>query len=201
MTHARWIVGTLLVTLGSLGMGGCYYDFGDDRDTPGPSAPGATGSASSAIHRTARTDSFRGDLGTVQGFDGVGATLAGTDYGTSSTVRIDAENTTDRWWAMTQLSVTGTLHHASLVPGAHLVFASRSRVTGASAGATPLFMSVLGCSGPRHGQYTYDHTAEQVTVDVSEGPTADTRRLAFDAQFAGPGGEQHVTGSFVYEPQ
>jgi hypothetical protein len=202
MTHTRWIVGALLVTLGAWGLGGCYYDFSDDRDdTPPPSSSTAPYGGSSATRWTGRTDTFRGDLGTVRGFDMEG-TVAGTDYGTSSSsVRIDAENTSARSWAMTQLSFAGTLHHPSLVPGAHLVF-GRSGTTGrAGGGATALNVSVLGCSGPRLNQFTYDHGADEVTVDVSEGPTADTRRLAFDAKFAGPSGEQHVTGSFVFEAQ
>lgn len=206
MTNARWIVGTLLVTLGALGMGGCYYDFGDDRDDTPPSTSRSAGSyggstASSAGRWSGRADTFRGDLGSVEGFDGASATIAGSDYSTSSSsVRIDAENTAARWWAMTQLSFAGSLHHPSLVPGAHLVFSSRSRTTTRpSGGATPLHVSVLGCSGPRLNQFTYDRSAEEVTVDVSEGPAADTRRLAFDAKFAGPNGEQHVTGSFVFE--
>ena len=32
MTHMRWIVGTLLLPIGALVMGGCYYDFDDDGD-------------------------------------------------------------------------------------------------------------------------------------------------------------------------
>ena len=193
MTQTRWIVGTLLVTLGAMGMGGCYYDFSDEGDDARPS--------SSATRWSGRADTFRGDLGTVEGFDGTQATLSGTDYGTSSSVRIDAENTDARWWAMTQLSISGTLRHPSLVPGAHLVFNRSNRTTRTGAGAAALFMSVLGCSGPRLNQFTYDQGAEEVTVDVSAGPTEDTRRLAFDAKFNGPTGEQHVTGSFVFETQ
>ena len=137
----------------------------------------------------------------MEGFDGTPATLSGTDYGTSSSVRIDAGNTDARWWAMTQLSISGTLRHPSLVPGAHLVFNRSDRTTRTGAGAAPLFMSVLGCSGPRLNQFTYDQGAEEVTDDVSAGPTGDTRRLAFDAKFSGLTGEQQVTGSFVFETQ
>ncbi|MDO9018168.1 MAG: hypothetical protein Q8S73_23245 [Deltaproteobacteria bacterium] len=208
MTHTRWIVGTLLVTLGAMGMGGCYYDFSDEDDDARPSATapgyggGSSSSSSSATRWSGRADTFRGDLGTVEGFDGTQATLSGTDYATSSSVRIDAENTEARWWAMTQLSISGSLRHPSLVPGAHLVFNRRDRTTTRTAtGAAPLFMSVLGCSGPRLNQFTYDQGAEEVTVDVSAGPTEDTRRLSFDAKFNGPTGEQHVTGSFLFEPQ
>lgn len=38
-------------------------------------------------------------------------------------------------------------------------------------------------------------------MDVSAGPTPDTRQFAFDAKFAGPSGGQHVTGSFVFATQ
>ena len=74
----------------------------------------------------------------MEGFDGTPATLSGTDYGTSSSVRIDAGNTDARWWAMTQLSISGTLRHPSLVPGAHLVFNRSDRTTRTGAGAAPL---------------------------------------------------------------
>ncbi|MDB4932480.1 MAG: hypothetical protein JWM10_4964 [Myxococcaceae bacterium] len=202
MTSTRWIVGTLLVALGAVGMGGCYYDFDDDRDdTPPPSSYGST-APSNATRWTAQADTFRGDLGNVQGFGGMTATVAGSDYGTtSSSVRIDAENPAARWWAMTQLSVSGSLHHRALVPGAHLVFGSGSRTDRITDGAAGLYVSALGCSGPRLNQYTYDRGAEEVVVDVSAGPTADTRRFTFDAKFAGPNGEQHVTGSFVFDNQ
>jgi hypothetical protein len=199
MSNTRWIVGTLVVALGALGMGGCYYDFGDSGDDATPSTPITYGASGANVTRwTGRADAFRGDLGNVQRFDGAQATVAGTEYGTTSSVRIDAENTGDRWWAMTQLSVSGSLRHPALVPGAHLVFNRSTRV---GTGAQALSVSALGCSGPRMNQYTFDRGADAVTVDVSEGPTADTRRMTFDAKFAGPSGEQHVTGSFVYEPQ
>ena len=67
--------------------------------------------------------------------------------------------------------------------------------------ASPLFVTVLGCSGPRLNSYTWDHDVEEVTVDVFVGPIRDTRQLAFDAKFAGPSGGQHVTGSFVFATQ
>lgn len=205
MTHTRWIVGSLVLALGALGMGGCYYNFdhGGSGDTTRPS-----GSASSPptyegapTQWTGQADQFQGDLGRVEHFDGGSPTITAYDYGnTSSSVRIDAENTSAQWWAMTSLSFSGSIHHASLVPGARFVFNSSSRPTVDAAG-TALYVTALGCSGPRHGDYTFDHPASQVTVAVSAGPTADTRRMDFDAQFAGPNGEQHVTGSFVFDTQ
>jgi hypothetical protein len=195
------MVGTLLVALGAVGMGGCYYDFGDDRDAPPPGSYDSYGpTPSNSTRWTAQADTFRGDLGNVEGFGGMTATVAGSDYGTaSSSVRIDAEDTSARWWAMTQLSVSGSLRHPSLVPGAHLVFGAGTRTSTRTPGAAALYVSALGCSGPQLNHYTYDHSADEVVVDVSAGPTEDTRRFTFDAKFAGPSGEQHVTGSFVYD--
>ncbi len=199
MTYTRWIVGALLTTAGALSSGGCYYDFSDDRDDTATEPPSSYGSSSSSANLSrwsGRADVFRGDLGTVRAFEGRAAEVTGSDYGTTtSTVRIDAEDTTARWWAMTQLSVSGTLHHPRLVPGARLVFNASSGRTGG------LHVSVLGCSGPRRDQFTYDRPADEVSVNVSEGPSPDTRRIDFDAKFDGPGGEQHVTGSFVYDVQ
>lgn len=209
MNHMRWIVGIPFVAAGALALGGCYYDFSDgrDRDTAstGARAPDTvsepTPSGGSITRWTGQAELFRGDLGSVRGFEGANAEITASDYGTSSSsVRIDAENTAARWWAMTQFSVSGSLHHPRLVPGARLVFNAQTRASyGGSAGATALYVSVLGCSGPRRNQYTYDHSADEVTISVSEGPAPETRRIDFDAKFTGTGGEQHVTGSFVYE--
>jgi hypothetical protein len=203
MTSTRWIVGTLLVALGAVGMGGCYYDFGDDRSASPPPPPSYGSTApTNATRWTAQADTFRGDLGNVLGFGGMAATVAGSNYGTaSSSVRIDAENTSARWWAMTLLNVSGSMRHPSLVPGAHLVFNNRTRPASSTPSDAALFVTAMGCSGPRLNQYTYDHNAEEIVVDVAAGPTDDTRRFSFDARFAGPGGEQHVTGSFVYDVQ
>lgn len=207
MTHTRWIVSALLATVGALGLGGCYYDFSDDRDrddTPGATAPSYGSSPGTSASRwSGRAETFRGGMGDLRAFEGADAEVSGVDYGNNtSTVRIDAEDTRARWWAMTQFSFSGSLHHPRLVPGAQLVFGPRSagpRATGGDAQA--LYVSVLGCSGPRRNQFTYDRGAEEVRINVSEGPSPDTRRIDFDATFEGPTGDQHVTGSFVYDLQ
>jgi hypothetical protein len=82
------------------------------------------------------------------------------------------------------------------------VFNTQSRASFRSInGAPSLFVTVLGCSGPRLNSHTWDHDVEEVTVDVSAGPTRNPRQFAFDAKFAGPSGEQHGTGSFVFATQ
>ena len=206
MTYTRCIVGALVIAAGALGTGGCYYDFSDDRDDT-PTAPPsydsrATAPPGNASQWSGQADIFRGDLGTVRAFEGTAAEVTGSDYGTTtSMVRIDAEDTSARWWAMTQFSITGSLHHPQLAPGARLVFNSRSNRNISSDGTPALYVSVLGCSGPRRNEFTYDQNADEVTVNVSEGSSPDTRRIDFDAKFSGAGGEQHVTGSFVYDVQ
>ena len=199
MTLSRCVASTLVATVAALTMGGCFYSFdGSSSSTSTRPSSSVTSSSASASTWTSQPSSYGGDLGSVRGFDNTGAVIHGTDVGGSSTVRIDAENTTARWWAMTQLSVVGSLSHATLVPGAHLVFNGSTRANTAT-GTTPLFVSALGCSGPQHGQYTFDHAATEVAIDVGEGPDATSRTFTFVATFISLGGEtQHVTGSFVY---
>lgn len=147
---------------------------------------------------TGRAESFRGDLGDVARFDGVNAVIRGSDTAESSTVRIDAEDTSARWWAMTRLDVTGTLRHPALVPGARLTF-TPGTTPRMPAGMAPLSVRAVGCSGPRLDDMAFDVPAEQVTFAVSAGPSAGTQRLDFTASFVSASGAQEVTGSFVYE--
>lgn len=196
----RWMISTAVVLAGAMAFGGCYYGsdgLGGEDDTPTAAAPrGATGSTGSDV-TVGTADQFAGDLGTVTNFAVPGAELRVTQSSTYASARIDAENPRARWWAMTSLTITGGLNHPSLQPGTRLRFTNG----GAPAESNGLRVSVLGCSGPRRDNFTYDSTATNVEVEVEPGPTPDTRRLVFDAEFAGPSGPQTVRGSFVYDPR
>ena len=215
MKLSRCLVGTLLLGAAACTLGGCG---GNDRPASLPASAyestgnllhglGSVGTGAStqppAATPTPAPDAWAGaaqlsgNLGDVTSFDGSDAIVAARSESSTSVVRIDAENTAARWWAMTQFVIGGTLRHPALVPGARLVF-DGSGACSLPAGMAPLTVHTIGCSGPRMGSATYDHPADQVTLAVSAGPTADTRRMEFTATFVGASTQQ-VTGSFVYE--
>lgn len=111
----------------------------------------------------------------------------------NSSVRLDAVDAAERRWVMTQLTVSGGLLNPTFTPGMTATFSSAS--------AAAVGVRVLGCSGPARGDYTYDHTADRVTVRVEEGPRENSRRMVFDATFSGPSGPQTLRGSFVYDTE
>ena len=157
-------------------------------------APGvATACAPATGAWVGQAEMFRGDLGEVRAFAGVRSLVTGSDAGDASHVRLDAEDSAAGWWAMTRLTLGGTLQHRDLRPGARLTF------TGGSCPGTTLRVTALGCSGPLRDDARFDHPAEQVTVAVSAGPTASTQRMDFTASFRSPAGSQQVAGSFIYE--
>ena len=196
MISTRLLASLLAVPVASVALGGCYYGF--DSSSSGRAATPPSSVSTPSTTWTAQTAQYAGDMGSVRGFGSVPGVVQGTDGGSTSVVRIDAEDTSARWWAMTRLTVEGTLSHPMLVPGAHLVFTpSGGAMT--SAGVVPLFVHAIGCSGPRRDDYTFDQPASQITVDVDAGPDATSRTITFMATFAPAGGTpQHVTGSFVY---
>lgn len=110
-----------------------------------------------------------------------------------SSVRLDAEDTRVNRWVMTQLTVYGGLLNPMFTPGMTATFNTQSN--------TGVGVQVLGCSGPQRGNYTFDHSATQVTVHVEAGPRDNSRRMTFDANFQGPTGPQVVHGSFVYDTE
>ena len=223
MALTRCLPATLLVALGACG--GARDDAPPslpasayESTTQDPQAIGAPGTAggrppapapaptpapaldpSAAVDRwSGEAEAFRGDLGDVRAFDGVGASVAGVDDGAgASHVRLDAVDPGAGWWAMTQLHIEGTLGHAALQPGARRVF--RRPEGRATPGGGALFVTAIGCSGPRRDRARYDSPAQEVVVAVTDGPAAGTRRLEFTATFSSPAGAQEVTGSFVYD--
>lgn len=59
-------------------------------------------------------------------------------------------------------------------------------------------IDAIGCSGPAHGNYTFDGPATELELQVDEGPTPGSRLFRFFARY--PDG-QHVEGAFVYNPR
>jgi hypothetical protein len=182
----------------ALALGGCFQ-FATERSGAGGSSTStrtpSTPSASSYYNEVGEADVLQGAMGNVASFSQQSPEMRITGSRTSATVRIDAADTTARWWVMTNVTVTGGLNHTALQPGAHLVF-TRTAPT-----VNGLRVSVLGCSGPMRPNYTYDRTADTVTVDVLPGSAPDTRRMVFKAVYANGTATQQVQGSFEYEPR
>jgi hypothetical protein len=102
---------------------------------------------------------------------------------------------------MTSLTIEGGLDHPDLVPGAHLVFNNAARYDTYYEPTTEpvLFVSVLGCSGPTQGNYTYDSTADETVVDVEAGLNPGDVNIFFTATYSSYSGTpQVVEGSFGY---
>lgn len=61
------------------------------------------------------------------------------------------------------------------------------------------YVSVLGCSGPSNNNWDFDSTADEITVTVDPGPTADTMQVNVTATWDGYYDEpsQTVEGSIV----
>jgi len=165
----------------SLALGGCFQ-FYEER-SGSSSTPRTSTTPSGYYNMVGEADLLQGAMGNVTSFTHASPEMRITGSSTSATVRLDASNTTTRWWVM------------ALQPGAHLVFTRSAPSVGG------LRVSVLGCSGPMRPNYTYDRTADTVTVDVMPGSAPDTRRMVFKATYANGAATQQVQGSFEYEPR
>jgi hypothetical protein len=135
-----------------------------------------------------------GDLGNYEGFVEPAYETSGNTYGDNTTVEIHGG---EDYWVMTRLEIQGSLQHRDLAPGAHLEF-DNSTYGWDDSGEPQLFVSVVGCSGPSHGDWDYDSTAGRVVVDVEQGPTPNDRVVHFQADYDYEGTVQVLDGSFGY---
>ncbi|MFO0603286.1 MAG: hypothetical protein U0324_08940 [Polyangiales bacterium] len=191
----RLVLAAPFTLAAALALGGCFQFANERSGAEGGSSSSSTPTASGYYNAVGEADMLQGAMGNVTSFTQQSPEMRITGSRTSATVRIDAADTTARWWVMTNLTITGGLDHASLLPGAHLVF------TRTAPSVNGLRVSALGCSGPSRPNYTYDHTADAVTVDVLPGSAPDTRRMVFKAVYTHGSVTQQVQGSFEYEPR
>ncbi len=184
----------VVVSVFSLAAGGCLY-FPNESDRSGSSTYGTSSDYSGTVTQVGEAEMFQGSLGNVTAFNAASPELRISSGTTYATVRIDAVNTSQRWWAMNNLTISGGLNHSALRVGAHLTF------TPSAPSNAGLRVSVLGCSGPSRNNYTYDRTAQSVTVDVLPGGEEGRNRMVFTAVFVNGAERQQVQGSFEYEPR
>ena len=125
-----------------------------------------------------------GDMGSVRSFTGAASRHSGYYDSYGANLRIDSEGR--GWWVMSSINVTGDLAGPAFAPGTHRVFTS-----GTYTGSDDV--SVIGCSGPEYGSYTFDGPADQVTIDVTDLGDG-LRRMRFEARY----GSEVTTGSVDY---
>jgi hypothetical protein len=107
-------------------------------------------------------------------------------------VRLDSQGSS--WWVMSSIDISGVDLDA-LEPDVVYLSAPRGTVLAENVPN----ISVVGCSGPSFGNYTYDATATRAEIEVQDlGDGA--RRVFFRAWFSPRGGrsEQLTEGHFDY---
>lgn len=107
-------------------------------------------------------------------------------------VRLDSQGPS--WWVMSSIDIAG-VDLDELEPD--VVYATATRGTTSEEGQPTI--TVVGCSGPSYGNYTYDATASRAEIEVQDlGDGA--RRVFFRAWFSRRDGSaaQLTEGSFDY---
>lgn len=125
-----------------------------------------------------------GAMGSVRDFAGAASRHSGYYDSYGANLRIDSEGR--GWWVMSSISVTGDLAGAAFAPGTHRVFTSGTYSADEN-------VSVIGCSGPEYGNYTFDGPADEVTIDVTD-LGGGQRRMSFVARY----GSETTRGSVDY---
>lgn len=127
-----------------------------------------------------------GSMGEIRDFRGGTSTIEGHFDPAGTWVRVDADGPS--WWAMTGLTLDGDLMGPDYAPGTH-----RQYVSGIVSGdPTAPGADVMGCSGPAHGDYTYDTHSQTVELWVTG--TSASRHLRYEVNFDG----QITEGSFDF---
>lgn len=181
-----------LVTVGCYDPSGARTAFrglGDSTDTlTTPPVPGVT--PPGALAPIQAGSSLAGSLGDVRDFSVDNVEVRVDNAGRQ--VRLDTVNGPGATWLMTQLTFRVSLSDPSWTTTPVQTFT----LGGApSSGLT----SVIACSGPRRGNYTYDGSPSRVTVHVEPGDAPGSRVVTF-AQYWND--RSHVvTGSFEYLPR
>ena len=136
-----------------------------------------------------------GDIGPVRGLNDDATTLNGWHEQTYTNLEVIVEN--DRGEAaMTWLDINGGIFHPALRPGETFTFRSGDYPNDPQ---NELYVSGVTCStaNGRAGQWDFDQPIDEVTVEVQDGPDADTMRLNFTTRT----GSDISTGFVDYAPQ
>ncbi len=129
-----------------------------------------------------------GDMGLITGFAGDATSYQAAVSDTYAWVRMDTVNVTEAWWVMTSLSFNGGFNRQLLVPGARFVEPQNG-----IGGDPSQSITLIGCSGPREGEFTYDGGPEHMEVQVASGTTAGALRFLVTAVFRNSAGAYQTT--------
>ncbi len=125
------------------------------------------------------------DLGTFEGDAYEVSYYNDRSYGSSITLHAGEAGGSDFGWAMLRLTtqVEGGFESDTFAPGARLTVESGQ-------------LDAQGCTGPAYNNFDFDGYANQIEVEVEEGPTPNSRLFHFRAVFdQADGGE--TEGSFI----
>lgn len=86
-----------------------------------------------------------------------------------------------------------------LAPGDEVVVSGAEPYVATGDSEPDVDVYTVGCSGPRDGEWEFDQGADEVTLQVEEGPEPGTLRLNFTSRFESyyEGDAQTVQGSVV----
>ena len=172
------------LALALAGRPGCFYDLGS-WDTGGDDTAIGFDGAYNELEATDAT--MNGEVG---GVELSGESRIQSAYGWSDYVYIDLRANGRRGAAMNAITIEGGLE--ALEVGEELHFDGDDRY-----GSASTYVSVLGCAGPSDGNWDFDRSADQVTVQVEPGPTEDTVQLQYTAYW----GRASNTGTVVVPRQ
>lgn len=185
---ARTLPLLLLVTT-ALTLGGCWR-------LPFFSSGSWSGSDGTDSYYPSRTSNLTlsngnqaGDMGYIVAFGGDATRHEGYYDSYGANLRIDSEGS--GWWTMSSIHVTGDLAGEAFAPGTRRTYTSGTYRSDDN-------VSVTGCSGPSFGNYTYDRSAESVTVEI-EDLGGGVRRMHFETVYLLDSGARQLTvGSVDY---
>ncbi len=132
---------------------------------------------------TASDATQQGDMGSITTYSGPATASEGYYYGSSSSIRLDSVGAD--WWVMSYLSVNN-FDIATAPAGTYTT-------TSATWDSSEPQVTVTGCSGPSYGNYTFDTSADEVEMVVSDNEDG-SRNLQITARF----GSQIAQASFRY---
>lgn len=124
---------------------------------------------------------LQGDIGHLENLQADATELTGFDDGSYTDVQVIAQ--TERGAAMSWVEIQGGMAHPDFRPGFERTYSMDDY--GDPSG---LHVAVVHCAGDQPYDWSYDQPADEVTVRVDEGPTADTVEVSF------------TTRTFVVDP-
>lgn len=130
-----------------------------------------------------------GNMGEVSGYTADAVASNASYYGTGASLRLDSIG--DNYWVMSYLSI-GNLDIINAEPGTY-------RATSAVYDGTEPQLSVIGCSGPTYGNYTFDAGSRETEITISDNEDG-SRNLEFRAIFDFGSATQEARGTVVYRP-